>query len=172
MNKNQIVKSCTKSFYVSIFLSINLFLCYSCCSIPLVDCGPKIQRITLQNDSIFFDANKNRCIRFELFEYKHREINTRFYDLNLNAVIDSQDSLDFSTAKFSLIQSKDTISTLKHLVIKDTVIENYRNMMFSIEFDNISKESYDFILIENIKLIEFDTNNRINYNHKVQILNK
>ena len=166
------MKSCTKSFYVSIFLSIIIFLCYSCCSIPLVDCGPKIHRITLQNDSIFFDANKNRWIRFELFEYKLPVINTRFYNLNLNAVLDSQDSLDFSTAKFSLIHSKDTITTLKHLVIKDTVIENYRNMMFSIEFNNVSKENYDFILIENIKLIEFETNNNINYNHKVQILNK
>lgn len=166
------MKSCTKLFYVSIFLSINLFLCYSCCSIPLVDCGPKIHRITLQNDSIFFDANKNRWIRFELFEYKHRDNNTRFYNLNFNTVLDSQDSLDFCTAKFSLMQSKDTVSTLKHLVIKDTVIENYRNMMFSIEFDNIIKENYDFILIENIKLIEFETNNQINYNHKVRILNK
>ena|SRR5690606_7372700 len=165
------MSSFIKSFNLLVFLSITLLVFNNCCSIPLVDCGPKINRIKLLNDSIVLSKSKNGLMKFGLWEYQQRQKNDRYYNINLNAIIGIHDSLDLSSTKVSIKNSNDTIFTKRPFLLKDTIIESHRNIVYSLDFNVVSYENYDFIIFNNIKIFDKEENKWIDYSHKVQILN-
>lgn len=158
-----------KSLNIFVFFSVLTLVFSGCCRVPLVDCGPKITHVRLLNDSIVL--NKNKIIKIELWEYQERGKNYKSYNANFNAIIGMHDSLDFSVAKVSLINSKDSIFSASPLIIKNTVLGSNKNVIYSFEFKNATYENYHFIILNDIKMFNREEYKWDNYSSKVEILN-
>lgn len=165
------MSSFIKTFNFSAFLFLTLLFFNCCGNIPLVDSGPKINRIKLLNDSIILNKSKNRFMNFELWKYQQRQNKDVFYNLNLNVIIDIHDSLDLSSTKVSIINSNDTLFTNRLSLLKDTIIEFNRNIVNSFDFNKVSHENYDFIIFSNIRIYDKEMKKWTEYSHEAQIVN-
>lgn len=150
---------------------IIILLISSCCSIPLVNCGPKITRLKLINDSIVLNKTKNRLMKFELWEYQQRHRNNKHYNININTIMAINDSLDLSIAKVCIINSNDTLFAQKPLLIKDIVTDSHRSTVYSLDFDIDPYKNYQSIIFTDIEIFDKEENKWINYHSKVQIQN-
>lgn len=162
------MNSLTKHFSLFLYILIVLSFFSSCCNIPLFDCGPKISKIKLMNDTIFLKENNDKkVIFFELFEYQRNNNINKYYQLYLNIVIDPQDTIDLSITKVSVIINNDTIFAEPPAIFKNEITKFNKKTIYN--FGLKLNEDFNSILLEDIKIFDRERNKVASFNYDLQL---